>query len=108
MTPLKQYDSCIELYRNGNVADAVAGLQKLKNVSPEFALTYNALAALAKKNGNLDEAIKYAEDYCKLTPQDPFGFTILSAYYFEAGDHQKAEDAISQSIAIRIKQQQIS
>ncbi|MDR2642799.1 MAG: hypothetical protein LBC74_08390 [Planctomycetaceae bacterium] len=105
-TPIEQYDSYIELYRNGNVADAVAGLRKLKESAPEFALTYNALAAFAKKNGELDEAIKYAEDYCKLTPQDPFGFTILSAYYFEAGDRKRAEDANYESIAIRIKQQQ--
>ncbi|MDR1478955.1 MAG: tetratricopeptide repeat protein [Planctomycetaceae bacterium] len=103
-TSLEQYDSYIELYRNGKVSDAIDGLKKLTENSPEFALAYNALAAFVKRNGNLDEAIKYAEDYCKLTPNDPFGYTVLSAYYFESGDRQKAEDAISSSISARIKQ----
>ncbi|MDR1052756.1 MAG: hypothetical protein LBL39_01120 [Planctomycetaceae bacterium] len=107
-TPLEQYDSYIELYRKGDVAEAVDGLKKLKEITPEFALTYNALAAFAKKNGNLDDAIKYAEEYCKLTPNDSFGYTILSAYYFEAGDRKRAEDAISESIAVRIKQREQS
>ncbi|MDR2763236.1 MAG: hypothetical protein LBB88_11575 [Planctomycetaceae bacterium] len=102
---LEQYDSYIELYRNGNVDEAIAGLNKLKESEPEFALTYNALAAFAKKNGNLEEAIKYAEEYCKLTPNDAFGYTILSAYYVEAGNRKMAEEAIAQSLAIRIKQQ---
>jgi predicted Zn-dependent protease len=105
MTTLEQYDSFIKLYRDGNVDEAIAGLQKLSESVPEFALTYNALAAFSKKNGNLDEAIKYAEDYCKLTPQDPFGYTILSAYYFEAGDRERAEHAIAESFAVRVKQQ---
>jgi predicted Zn-dependent protease len=105
-TTLEQYDSCIELYRNGKVAEAIDGLKKLKEFSPEFALTYNALAAFTRKNGSLDEAIKYAEEYCKLTPNDSFGYTVLSAYYFEAGDRKRAEDAISESIAVRIKQRE--
>ncbi|MDR2169566.1 MAG: hypothetical protein LBP59_05445 [Planctomycetaceae bacterium] len=105
-TPLEQYDSCIEHYRNGNISEATAGLHKLTETAPDFALTYNALGALAKRDGKIDEAIKYAENYCKLAPTDPFGFTILSAYYIESGNRKLAEDAIAESIAIRIKQQQ--
>jgi predicted Zn-dependent protease len=106
MNTLEQYDYFIDLYRNGKISEAISGLQDLTKSAPEFALSYNALAAFAKKNGNLEEAIKHAETYCKLTPHDPFGFTILSAYYFEAGDRPKAENAISESYAIRFKQQQ--
>ncbi|MDR2346969.1 MAG: hypothetical protein LBE18_12985 [Planctomycetaceae bacterium] len=105
-TPLEQYDSFIELYHNGKIEEAITGLQKLTESEPEFALTYNALGAFAKKQGNLGEAIKYAKEYCKLTPADSFGYTILSAYYIEIGDRQEAENAISQSVAIRIKYQQ--
>ncbi len=105
MTPTEQYDACIELQRAGKLDEAVAALEKLVQEQPNFALTYNALAAIHKKKGEIETAIGFAEKYCEFAPDDSFGYTILSSYQVEAGNRDAAEDALGKAYDLRFKEQ---
>ncbi len=103
MTPTEKYDACMELHRNGKIDEAVDALQKLVAEHADCALAYNALAAFAKKKGDTAAAIRYAEKYCELVPEDSFGYTILSSYYVETGNHAAAEEALGRAFELRFK-----
>lgn len=105
MTALEQYDAAIEQQRAGNVAEYVEMLHKITADFPDFALAYNALAAVLKKDNNLDAAIDHMEKYCALEPDDPFGFSILSAYCIGAGRRERAEEALGHASELRFKAQ---
>jgi predicted Zn-dependent protease len=100
---MEQYDACIDVQRAGDVAQATEMLQKITSDFPDFALAYNALAAIYKKANNLDAAIEHMEKYCALEPNDPFGFSVLSAYCIAANRRAQAEDALGQANALRFK-----
>ncbi len=104
-TPVERYDACIELQNAGDLSAAVDGLQKLVQDVPDFALAYNALGAFHKKRGELDAAIACAEKYTELEPDDAFGFTVLSSFCIEAGQREKAEDALGQAQMLQFKAQ---
>ena len=91
------YDACMELHRAGRLDEAVAALERLAAEQPTFALTFNTLAAIHKKKGDLPTAIAYAEKYCECAPDDSFGYTILSSYQLEAGNRQAAEEALGKA-----------
>jgi len=105
MTPLTQYDACIELQRAGNVAQYVTTLQQMTTDFPDFALAYNALAAHYKKENNIESAIEYMEKYCALEPNDSFGFSVLSAYCIALGRREQAEEALARANELRFKAQ---
>ena len=105
MTALEQYDACIELHRAGVVAQSVEMLRKMTVDFPDFALAYNALAAFYKKENNLEAAIENMEKYCALEPNDPFGFSVLSAYCIAAEQRAQAEEALGQADNLRFKAQ---
>ena len=105
MSALEQYDVCIELYRTGDVAQYMEMLQKITVDFPEFSLAYNALAAFYKKANNIDAAIENMEKYCALEPNDPFGFSILSAYCIGANRRAQAEEALGRAGELRFKAQ---
>lgn len=102
-TAIEQYDACMKLHREDKVAEAMDGLEKLILEYPDFALSYNALAAFYKKGDQLDKAIEYAEKYCELEPEDAFGYTILSSFCIAAGMKEKAEDALMKGQDIRFR-----
>ncbi|MDR0871085.1 MAG: hypothetical protein LBN39_09875 [Planctomycetaceae bacterium] len=102
---MKRYDEYVELQRNGQVSEAVAGFVKLTQDYPDFALPYNALAANSKKEGKILDAVKYIEKYCQLEPNDAFGFSILSSYHIAAGNHEGAEEALAKVSELRFKEQ---
>ena len=102
---MEQYDACMELHRAGRLEEAVAALETLTTEQPDFALTYNALAAIHKKKGDLATAISYAEKYCQFAPDDPFGHTIMSSYQLEAGNRSAAEEALGKAYDLRFKEQ---
>ncbi len=104
-TPMQYYDVCMELHRAGDMDGAIDGLTKLTESSPDFALAHNALAAIWKKRGDLGKAIRYAEKYCELEPDDAFGYSILSSYCIEAGEREKAEDALGRAHDLRFRAQ---
>jgi len=105
MTPLEQYDACIELRRTGASAQSIEMLRQLTVDFPDFALAYNALAALHKKENNLDIAIEHMKQYCALEPNDPFGFAVLSAYCIAAERRAQAEEALGHANELRFKSQ---
>ena len=104
-TELEQYDTCIELQRTGEVAQAMNMLRKMTVEFPDFALTYNALAAFHKKANDVDVAIENMEKYCALEPDDPFGYSVLSAYCIAADRRSQAEEALGRANELRFKAQ---
>jgi len=105
MTALEQYDASVELQRAGNVAESIEMLRKITVDFPDFALAYNALAAFYKKENDMDAAIENMEKYCALEPNDPFGFSVLSAYCIGAGRRERAEEALGHASELRFKAQ---
>jgi Flp pilus assembly protein TadD len=105
MTPMETYDACIELQRSGKIPEAINALKQLTEGVPDFALTYNALAAIYKKQGDIDLSIQNMEKYCELEPDDSFGFSILSSYCLEAGRRDLAEEALGKAHDLRFKAQ---
>jgi Flp pilus assembly protein TadD len=102
---METYDTCIELQRSGKLPEAINALKQLTEESPDFALAYNALAAIYKKQGNTNNAIQNMEKYCELEPEDSFGFSILSAYCLGAGRREQAEEALGKAHDLRFKAQ---
>ena len=102
---LERYDACIEVQRAGNIAEYAEMLRKITVDFPDFALAYNALAAFYKKENDLDAAIENMEKYCALEPNDPFGFSILSAYNIGAGRRAQAEEALARANELRFRAQ---
>ena len=105
MGALEQYDACIEQKRAGNAAQSKDMLRQMIVDFPDFPLAYNALAALYKKEGNIELALEYIEKYCALEPADPFGFSILSSYCIAAGQRNKAEEALARASELQFKLQ---
>ncbi len=102
---IDSYDTAMTLHRAGSLDEAVSDLTRLTESDPSFALAHNALAAIWKKRGDLGKAIRYAEKYCELEPNDAFGYSILSAYCIEAGEREKAEDALGKAYDLRFREQ---
>jgi Flp pilus assembly protein TadD len=102
---METYDTCIELQRSGKLSEAINALKQLTEGFSDFALTYNALAAIYKKQGDLNAAIHNMERYCELEPNDSFGFSILSSYCLEAGRRDQAEEALGKAHDLRFKAQ---
>ena len=105
MTALEQYDVCIDLQRAGNVTQSTEMLRKMTVDFPDFSLAYNALAAFYKKKNDMDTAIEYMKKYCALEPNDPFGFSVLSAYCIAADRRAEAEEALAHASELRFKAQ---
>jgi Flp pilus assembly protein TadD len=104
-TPMADYDACVDLQQNGNITEAFSALNKLTENFPDFSLAYNALAAIYKKKGDDDNAIRCMEKYCELEPDDSFGFSVLSSYCLSAGRRSQAEEALGKATELRFKYQ---
>jgi len=105
MTAMEQYDACIELQRAEKNPQSMEMLRKMTIDFPDFALAFNALAAFYKKENNIDAAIENMEKYCLLEPNDPFGFSVLSAYYIAAERRAQAEESLGRASELRFKAQ---
>ena len=105
MTALEQYDASIELHRAGKVSESIELLRKITVDFPHFSLAYNALAAFCKKANDTESAIEYMKQYCTLEPNDPFGFSVLSAYCILAGQRDEAEKALGHANELRFAAQ---
>ncbi|MDR0522756.1 MAG: tetratricopeptide repeat protein [Planctomycetaceae bacterium] len=105
MTPSEQYDVCIGLLRANQTSEAVASLKEITEKFPDFPLAYNCLAAIYKKENNIEAAIAAMEKYCAAEPDDPFGFSVLSAYCIEAGRREQAEEARGTAFELRFRSQ---
>lgn len=104
-TPGQWYDTVVTVWKSGRHDDAITQMQELHAAHPRESLPCAALAAWYKKTARMDEAITFAEKYCELEPEDPFGFSILSAYCLEAGRRNEAEDALMKASNLRVAAQ---
>ena len=105
MTATEHYDVCIELQRAGKISQSIEMLRTMTVDFPDFALAYNALAAFYKKENNIEAAIENMEKYCLLEPNDPFGFSVLSAYCIAAERRTQAEEALGRASELRFQAQ---
>ena len=101
----ERYDAIVALWKSGRQDEAVAQMLELNAAEPSAALPCAALAAWYKKLDRLDDAIKYAAQYCELAPDDSFGYSILSSYYISVGLHTEAEEALMKARDLRIAAQ---
>lgn len=97
-----QYDACIELQRNGQTEEAIASLLQLTQSHADYALPYLALSTFYSKLDRFEDALRYGKEYCRLEPEDPFGYTALSSLSIKAGLREEAEKALVQAQDARI------
>ncbi|MGD0897216.1 MAG: tetratricopeptide repeat protein [Thermoguttaceae bacterium] len=98
-TPDKLYDEAIELQQAGKLEEAVARLEELAAVEPDYALAHAALSVFYGKLGRHDEAIEHGQKVCQLEPDDPFSYMAMSLICQRAGRPVEAEDAMNQALA---------
>ncbi len=104
-SPLECYDAVVAVWKSGRSDEAIAQMRELNQTHPEEPLPCAALAAWYKKTDKIDDAIHYAERYCELVPDDPFGFSILSSLRLSVGLREAAEDALMKASDLRIAAQ---
>lgn len=97
-----RYDAIVATWKAGDADTALAQMSELIAAHPEEALPYAALSAWYKAKGQIDDAIAYAEKYCEKAPDDPFGFSILSALRLMVGLRLEAEEALMKARDIRL------
>lgn len=95
----------MELRREGKETECRDALLKVVADDADFALAYNALAAIYKKENKPDEAVANMQKYCELQPDDFFGYSVLSAFCVSAGKHAEAEEALGKAHELRFKAQ---
>lgn len=88
------YDECIQLHEAGKTEDAVAGLEDLIKIHPDYGLAHLALAVFYEKLGKTDEVLDEMHIACEKEPDDPFYYTAFSALAIRAGNHSIAESAL--------------
>jgi tetratricopeptide (TPR) repeat protein len=87
------YDEADKLKEQGDLEGAVAKLQELIALDPNYALAHAALARYYTRLRRFKEAIEHALKVCQLEPNDPFSYTALSVTFQQAGMIPEAEDA---------------
>lgn len=87
------YDEAVKLKDAGKLDEAVAKLQELLAIEPNYALAHGALSIYLGRLQRHDEALAHAKKVCELEPNDPRSFTALSVVSVRAGRIQEAEDA---------------
>ena len=93
----ERYEAAEELKNAGDLPGAVAALEAVVAVDPDYALAHSALAAWCTRLERHDEAIRHARRVCELEPADPFSFTALSVACMRGGRIAEAEEALARS-----------
>lgn len=101
-TPEEWYDACVLCKQGGDTQNAITMLHHLLETFPDYPLAYAALSAYYAQIGDLFRAIEHGRKYCELTPNDPFGFSILSLLYIKQGLRTEAEEALMSARDLRI------
>lgn len=101
---VKLYDEADRLKSEGKLEEAVAKLEELLAIDPNYALAHSALAVVLQRLGKHEDAIQHAVRVTELEPHDPFSFTALSVTYQRAyagtnemGYIRLAEEAMERS-----------
>lgn len=90
----EMYDQAIELQQKGDLEGALAKLQELLQVDPNYALAHAALSVFYSKLEDHEKAVAHARKVCELEPEDPFSFVALSLICQKAGLIAEAEEAM--------------
>jgi Flp pilus assembly protein TadD len=96
-TNVEMYDEAIRLHQQGKAEEAVGKLHALLEQDPGYALAHSALSVFYSRDDRHDEAIRHAEEVCRLEPDDPFSFIALSLVCQKAGQITQAEQAMMQA-----------
>lgn len=81
---VKLYDEADQLKNEGKLDEAVAKLQEVLAIDETYALAHSALSVVLQRQQKHEDAVKHAEQVCKLEPNDPFSFTAMSVTYQRA------------------------
>lgn len=95
------YAAAERLKDGGDLAGAVALLERLVVDHPDFSLAHSALAAWCTRLDRHDDAVRHARRVCELEPREPFSYTALSVACMRAGRIAEAEEALARSRMIQ-------
>ncbi len=96
-TPHQLYDEATDLRDKGDKEGAIAKLNEVLQVDPDFAIAHGMLAKLHADLAHADEAITHAKRVVELEPNDAFSYTALSVIYQRCGKIPEAEEAKAKS-----------
>lgn len=91
------YDEAIAIQEKGDLEGAIAKLQELLAIDPNYALAHAALSVFYSKLDDHEKAVEHARKVCELEPEDPFSFVALSLICQKAGLLAEAEEAMWQA-----------
>jgi tetratricopeptide (TPR) repeat protein len=84
----------------GRMSDARTAYQRAIAASPQSPFLYRELAAVERRDGNLPDAIKYAEKAAELDPTDTRALILLAEIYEIQGNYLKAADTFAAATAL--------
>ncbi|MGV7222912.1 MAG: tetratricopeptide repeat protein [Nitrospinales bacterium] len=89
--PDAAYQRCQELVNQGDVEQALAGLESLTIDHPEFAMAFNDLGVLYYQRGDKSQCVKSYETAVSIDPENATFKKNLADYYLaEQGDVERA------------------
>src|SRR3989338_6302913 len=85
------YQESLELYRSGNLNQAIAKLEELIALDPAFSDGLETLGVLYAKADRLDDAIEMMKRLAKVSPNHIMAHANLSRFYVQKGMILEAE-----------------
>ena len=85
------YQESLELYRSGNLNQAIAKLEELIALDPAFSDGLETLGVLYAKADRLDDAIEMMKRLAKVSPNHVMAHANLSRFYVQKGMILEAE-----------------
>ncbi|MDP6559236.1 MAG: tetratricopeptide repeat protein [Candidatus Binatia bacterium] len=92
MTKEEYYNRGMELFADGNAAEAIDAYQQALEGDPNYPDALHALAMVYADQDRLDEAIKIGKKLIDLTPEAELAYTSLSIFYQRKGMIAEAEE----------------
>ncbi len=85
------YHESLQLFRSGQLPDAVSRLEKSVSLNPQYADALEVLGVLYEKTGRLDEAIRIMKQLIHAAPNHVMAHANLSRFYVQKGMILEAE-----------------
>ncbi len=84
----------------GQLAEARRIYERSIEASPDSAFLYRELAAVERRDGSLEAALRHAEKAAELSPAEPRAFITLGEVYEAQGAFAKAAEAYGTAVAL--------